>query len=397
MNSWWRRSAVDVDTLSWLTSNIVTAWVALAVIAFGLGAMLLGTQAGPRPVLQLIAIMIMTGAAWLVHAGAHPRHARFGRGRGAAVHTLAALAVVMSAAALVDRPPIVPALDSALGVVLPLAIGAPFGFDVWWAPVCAALVVMASSPFIEGRTFVPGALLVAATTALAAAVVSFDVRGTVEVADVVIATSSPLFAVIGGATLTRTLVGAVEQWRGGRLASTPAADAVEPVIDVVDRITSGRFSGAVVPFLERMLTATTVSPRERRMAGRLAADVRSALVRHGDQSWLAEHLAGRPVYLADPFRLADTITVDQRGAIVALIDGLFDDPEAGVFAARLDLEPAVDDAVAVALTVGLQLPEGRRTAVLAPYYLSVKSVVRHIEWHNGETLLVTFAVDSEAV
>lgn len=395
MSSWWRRSAVDVDTLSWLTSSIVTVWVAVAVAAFGLGAMLFGMQAGYRPGVHLVAIIIMTTAAWLIHQGAHPRRRRFGHWRGVLVYVLAAVAVMLSATALVDREPFVPILDRALDAALPLAFGIPFSFDVWWAPVCAALVVMASSPFVAGRTFVPGALLVAAAAAASAAFVSADRHGTVIAADVVVAVSAPLFAVIGGAMLTRTLVSAVEQWRGGRLPTAPAADAVEPVLDVVDRITAGRFSRSVVPFLERMLNATVVSSRDRRIAGRLAHDVRTALVRHGDQSWLAEHVAGRPVYVADPYRLADTITVDQRGAIIALIDGLFDDPEAGVFAARVDLEPAVDDAVAVAFTVGLQLPEGRRTAVLAPYYLTVKSVVRRIEWHSGETLLVTFAVDSE--
>jgi hypothetical protein len=81
--------------------------------------------------------------------------------------------------------------------------------------------------------------------------------------------------------------------------------------------------------------------------------------------------------------------------MIALVGGLFSDPEAGVFGARLDLAPAADDAVAVAVTVGLALPEGRRTAVLAPYYLTVKSVVRRIEWQDGESLVVTFDVDSE--
>lgn|GEM_PF-2401632 len=395
MSSWWRRSAVDVDTLSWLTSSIVTIWVSATVAAFGVGAMLFGTQAGHRPAQHILAIVMMTAAAWLIHDGAHPRRSRFGHWRGALVYALAALAVVVSASSLIDRPPLIPVIDAALESALPLAIAVPFSFEVWWAPVGAALVVMASSPFVAGRTFVPGAIVVTIATAFAAALLSYDRNGAVVVADVIVAVSSPLFAIIGGALLTRTLVIAVEQWRGGRLPTAPAADAVEPVLDVVDRITAGRFSRSVVPFLERMLTAPSVTSRDRRIAGRLADEVRTALVRHGDQSWLAEHLSGRPVYLADPYRLADTITVDQRGAIVALIDGLFDDPEAGVFAARLDLEPAADDAVAVALTVGLQLPEGRRTAVLAPYYLTVKSVVRSIEWHSGETLLVTFAVDSE--
>lgn len=389
--SWWRRSSLDIDTLSWLTSSLVSSWVTLAVALVGLSAVALGGQGGYRPAFQLVAVVVMTGAAYAIHRGAMPSRPRFGVRRAALIVTLASIAVMVSALALVDRNPVIPAVDA----LLPSPPDPRFALELWWAPVCAALIVMAMSPFVAGRVFVPGALLVVAATAASAGFVAADRGSELPIADVVVITSSTVFAVIGGVVLNRTLVTAVQSWRRGVGAAAPDDDAVEPAAAVVDRITGGRYSTAVVPFLERLERASVIHDRDRRTAARLARDLRRALVERGDQSWLAAHVAGRPVYVTDPFRLADTITVDQRAAIIALIDGLFSDPEAGVFGARLDLAPADDDAVAVAVTVGLALPEGRRTAVLAPYYLTVKSVVRRIEWRGGESLVVTFDVDSE--
>lgn len=389
--SWWRRSSLDIDTLSWLTSSLVSSWVTLVIALFGITAVALGGQGGYRPAFQLVAVAVMTGAAYAIHRGALPSRDRFRTRRAALIFGLASLAVMMSALALVDRQAVFPVVDA----LLPSPADPLFALELWWAPVCASLVVMATSPFVAGRVFVPGALLVVAATAAAAGFVAGERGSDLPIADVVVITSTPVFSVIGGIVLNRTLVTAVLGWRRGLGDSAPDDNAIEPATAVVDRITGGRFSTAVVPFLERLEGAAALHDRDRRTAARLARDMRSALVERGDQSWLAAHVAGRPVYVTDPFRLADTITVDQRAAIIALVDGLFSDPEAGVFGARLDLAPADDDAVAVAVTVGLALPEGRRTAVLAPYYLTVKSVVRRIEWRGGESLVVTFDVDSE--
>jgi hypothetical protein len=389
--SWWRRSSLDIDTLSWLTSSLVSSWVAILVAVFGLTAIVLGGQGGYRPAFQLVAVVVMTGAAYVIHRGALPSRSRFSTARATAVFGLTSLAVMLSALALVDRNALFPAVAD----LLPEPADPRFALELWWAPVCAALVVMATSPFVPGRVFVPGSLLVVVATVVSAGFVAIERQSELPIADVVVVASSTIFAVIGGVMLNRSLVTAVQGWRRGRSSAAPADDAIESATEVIDRVSGGIFSSAVVPFLERLETATTVTARDQRTAARLARDMRKTLVDHGDRSWLSAHLAGRPAYVTDPYRLAETITVDQRAAIIALIDGLFDDPEAEVFGARLDLAPAEDDAVAVAVTVGLSLPEGRRTSVLAPYYLTVKSVVRRIEWRGGESLVVTFDVDSD--
>lgn len=331
MNSaWWRYSARDIDTLSWLTSSI--------------------------------AIAVMCSVVVLIHLGARPSRARFSTRRAVTVYGLTVTALLVSTLAYTDAPALWPWADAVAQTMIPVS-RAPLIVELWWAPVCAALVIMVSSPFVPGRVFVSGASAIALTTGAAS----------------LTATSTIIFAIIGGSSLTRTLIADVVLWRSTEAPSPSSEVDIESVTGVVDRMTAGRFSTQV---------------------GR--SD--SFDSRHSRRPKLVHRPCSGPCGIRSrPLRLADTITINQRAAISALIDGLFSDPQAGVFGARLDLAAAPDDAVAVAVTVtvtvavavGMALPEGRRTTVLAPYYLSVKLVVRHIEWRGGESLVVTFDIDSE--
>lgn len=380
MTTWWRRSAHDVDTLSWLTASLVTAWVPAVIALLGAGGVLLGSQGEDAPIYQWVAIALAASATLLIHLAARPTRRRFGLAPAIAVPVLASAAVLTSAWGIArggggEPESIVP--------------------ELWWAPVAVALVVMSLSPFVPGRVFLPAGFMVAGASILAAILVTEPLDAVSPGAEVVIAASSPIFALIGGSFLTRFLISEVEAWRAGLVDTLAAAPLREPAVTVVDRTTRGALSSDALPFLASIADGAPVGPREREHAARLATQLRSALVDRDGSGWLGAVIARRAVHVTDPHRLADRVSLDQRAAILALIDGVFSDDEAGVYAARLELAPGTDDQVAVALTLDLELPEGRRTAVLAPYYLSVKSVVRDISWTNGRSLVVRFDVDGE--
>lgn len=373
MKLWWRSSAVDVDTLSWLTSSLVTAWVPVVVALYGLVSITAGGQTGFSPLIQVAALALMVGAGVLVHVGSRPYRGPLGSTVSILVLVLVAIAVLVSAAGL---------------------RGSQTVPELWWASLGAALITMSISPFVSGRVFLPGAVGVSVCTVIGALWATGGPGVELTISTALIASSPVLFAIIGGSVLPRVMISDVERWRG-LFGGVRLEDArSEPVLAILERVTAGAWSQRMQPFLESMATAGEVTERDRRRAGALADELRGALVDRDSESWLTSVASERPVYVDDPQRLADTITVDQRSAITALITGLFSDPEAGVFGARVRLAAAGDDAVAVAVTVSLDLPEGRRTTVLAPYYLSVKSVVRRIEWRNGESLEVSFDVDA---
>ncbi|MER3389641.1 MAG: hypothetical protein RJQ01_06365 [Microcella sp.] len=373
MTTWWRSSAIDVDTLSWLTSSLVTIWVPIVVAVQGVVSITAGGQAGRFVAAQILALLLFVAAGILTHVGSRPYRGRLGAAFSITVFVLTALGVLVSAAGLQGE------------AVVP---------ELWWASLAAALIAMSLAPFLPGRVFLPGMIGLTACTIVGAlgATGGEDVR--LPVAAALTATSPVLFATIGGSVLTGIMIADVVRWRAlvDRGRATDAQE--EPVVAVLERVTAGAWSQRMQPFLRSIALAEEVSDRDRRRAAALADELRRALVARDAESWLSGIVAEWPVHVDDPHRLADTITVDQRSAITALITGLFSDPEAGVFGARLRLAAAGDDAVAVAVTVSLDLPEGRRTTVLAPYYLSVRSVVRRIEWRNGESLVVSFDVDA---
>lgn len=379
MSVWWRRSAVEVDTLSWLTSSLVTVWVSVVIVLLGAGGVLLGGQGADAPLVQLLAILLMAIAGLLVHVGARPSRVSFG-------HVIPWVTGLFAGAGV---------LLSGWGIAYAGTAPQPVIPELWWAPVGSALIVMSLSPFLAGRVFLPVAALVITCSVVAATIVALRFDAPFPAAQIVVASSATLFSIIGGSLLTRTLVDAVQGWRSGyQLAVRPSALS-EPALAVVDRVTEGLVGRDAVPFLQRIARSDTLTPEDRQRAQALAESVRAAIVDRDAQSWLSAVTARRPVHVTDPGRLADRVSVDQRAAIVALIDGVFADQEAGVYAARLELAPGEASTVAVAVTLDLELPEGRRTAVLAPYYLTAKSVVRDITWRNGRSLVVSFGVDSD--
>lgn len=375
MSSWWRRSAVDIDTLSWLTSSMLTTWLAAVIVVYASSALVVGGQLGDRPALQLAGILVMAASAIV------PRFepAFAARGRSG---TLPAVVFAMIAASL--------AL-SALGV-----LGTRVQAELWWAPLGAALVVTALSPVVPGRVFLPGSIAVAVVTIGCAAAVAAAAGEPFPIASAIVAASATMFAAVGGCLITASLIRDVDEWRRERTARTDDEPG-EPVVEVIDGMTGDRLSGEIVPFLRAIESGGVVTAGDRQRAAALARGLRDALVDRAQQDWLAAIVRGRPLLVSDPLRLAESLTLDQRSAITALVDGVFGDAGDGVFAVRIELAAGEGGAVRVAMTIDLALPEGRRTSVLAPYYLTVKSVVRRIEWRNGESLVVAFDLDPDRV
>ena len=330
MKRWWRFSAIDVDTLSWLTSSLVTIWVSIVVALHGIVSITAGGQAGGSFATQVLALVLLVAAGVLIHVGSRPYRGRLGAALSISVFVLTGLGVLVSAAGLRGE------------AVVP---------ELWWASLAAALIAMSLAPFGPGRVFVPGMIGVAVCTVLGALSATGGEGVRLPVAAALTASSPVLFAIIGGSVLTGVMIADVERWRG-LVGDARVKDAQEePVLAILERVTAGAWSQRMQPFLQSIAAAEEVSDRDRRRAAALADELRRALVDQDAQSWLSAIVAEWPVHVDDPHRLADTITVDQRSAITALITGLFSDPDAGVFGARLRLAAAGDDAVAVAVTV----------------------------------------------
>jgi len=49
----------------------------------------------------------------------------------------------------------------------------------------------------------------------------------------------------------------------------------------------------------------------------------------------------------------------------------------------------------VALSLDVDLPEGRRILMLAPYYLTLKTTVDNLSWADGRSLLFKFQIPAD--
>ena len=74
------------------------------------------------------------------------------------------------------------------------------------------------------------------------------------------------------------------------------------------------------------------------------------------------------------------MTAAQRTALRGLLSELQKDPAIDVGSLFIEFRGQPDGSTAVALSLDVDLPEGTRTMMIAPYYLALKTTVRDISW-----------------
>jgi hypothetical protein len=58
----------------------------------------------------------------------------------------------------------------------------------------------------------------------------------------------------------------------------------------------------------------------------------------------------------------------------------------------IELRAHADGSTAVALSLEVDLPEGKRIVMLAPYYLTLKDTVENLSWSDGRSVMFTFRI-----
>jgi hypothetical protein len=82
----------------------------------------------------------------------------------------------------------------------------------------------------------------------------------------------------------------------------------------------------------------------------------------------------------------------QRAALTGLLTAILDTPDTASKATLVELRGSDGGATAVAVSMDLSLPEGRRTMHLAPYYLSLKTAFEGLSWREGDLMSMRFEV-----
>ncbi len=365
------QSPQSVDPLSWFTRPFLPVIFAIAVGAGGLVSLLDARGAGMTPAFHLLAVLSFVLACLSIHRRPAPRMTPF-------------------------RPwhAIVPLLLAFLGVVISGAAVGPMLDDVtrWWAPLGVAVVLAALAPFTSAVMLLVYGVLgtaVCVTTAL----FTIDSSPWPLTTTLIIVAVVPLQATVATALFSAFVVDRVLRWTALPIRGSLAPNASLSFAGwKADSDELKLLSDRVMPFIERVADDGIVTLKDRTVASELARQVRDALIKTVDRTWLDSLAAGHHLRVVDPDNRAGRITLAQRGAIRSLVLAVLDSPALVADTLMIELRDATDGDVAVALSMRLELPEGERLMMIAPYYLTLQATVDDLVWDDQDQLSMRFRI-----
>ena len=361
-------SPQQIDPLSWYTRPLVPVVLGTMIALYSIGSLLITWTQLAAPGLDFAAVALILTACLTVQFRTRPSRGTFGVRQALVPLGLTAIALAASTVAN---------LDSTLAV------------QFWWAPVGVATVIGALAPYSSVRAVVSYGIVFSVLCG-AASIAAFlaPVHVWPPLSTWVIGASSVLIATAAAATFSWAMVSRTRSllsWAGSAVPDDSAAQST--AANHVERTTVARLGARVAPFLEKVADAGVVTESDRALAGQLARRLRSDLVDSANRSWLEAIPARGRIFVVDPERLASRMNAAQRSALRGLVLAALSNPTTDAGSLFIELRGQVDGSTAVALSLDLNLPEGRRSTMLAPYYLALQLKVTDVTWDRARELL----------
>jgi hypothetical protein len=352
-------SPQDVDPLSWL----VRPWVGLVFggveLVYGLLVTAITWNEAAQPWLDVIAVLLMYGACLGIQYSTRPLKRAFGP-RAAALPLLTAVAAL---------------LISAIG-----NIDHHTAIEHWWVPIGVGLVLANCGPYST-------ALELAAYGTILTAIVCVTVYFTFQddgfwshFGTIIIAASVVLVGGVASAVFAYVVVRNTQRALEVSNANPDSPEESDEAARLAELAAIARLASRVAPFLKGVAEAGEVTEADRTHAGQLARRLRTDLVSQANRSWLDAVAVSLRIYVVDPEHRANSMTSAQRTALRGLLNEIQRDPAVDTGSLFIEFRGQGDGSTAVALSLDLNLPEGTRTMMIAPYYLALKSTVRDISW-----------------
>ena len=364
----WRISPQKTDPLSWFTRPLIPLIFAFTAVVYGLGVTLFTWELAAEPWLDLIAIALIFGACIVVQLWTRPLRKPFTTRQALVPLTLALLAVALSTYSSVESDVLV---------------------QHWWMPIGVGIVLGALAPYSSPLNLVVYAIvLVCAVSAGGWIAFMGPISEWPAFTTMTIAASGVIVAGVASTTFSLVIVRTTQSLLARASTALPdSVEANEEAARQVERRTLARLGTQVAPFLESVAESGVVTDADRALAGQLARRLRSDLVSQANRSWLESLALYGAIYVVDPDHRADTMNTVQRAALRGLILAVMQNPSTQTDSLFIELRGQDDDSTAVALSIDIDLPEGRRTMMLAPYYLTLQTAVQDLEWDPSRELL----------
>jgi len=363
-----RASPQQIDPLSWITRPWVSLSFAFLSLIYGMTATVLIWPVSDRPWLDVCGVLFVFAACMWVQIATRPLRPQFSPARAIGPLVLALIGLAFStAASMASEVPV----------------------HNWWAPVGMGLVIATFAPYATlPQVFIYGGVLTVCTGFAAwPAFIGRDDPWT-GLSTVVIACSSVIVGTVATGFFSFKVVHATQRLLSR--AGLPIAEddtLREAAAQRAEITTIARLGSRVAPFLERVADAGEVTEADRALAGQLARRLRSDLVTQANRSWLDSLALGGRIYVVDPDNRADSMNAAQRAALRGLLIAVMDDPATDNGSMFIELRGQEDGSTAVAMSIDINLPEGRRVMMIAPYYVALKATVNEISWDPVHDLL----------
>jgi hypothetical protein len=262
----------------------------------------------------------------------------------------------------------------------------------WWPGIAISVTLASLAPFSSARSILIYSVPVLIGVAIAGAIVFNSLnRFWPPLGIFVISTGPVLVSALASAVFCYSVVSQTNALR----KQLTIAEVVPTATELSEEERTGniaRLSARVAPFLEQIVDAGVITPADRALAAQIARGLRTDLVTASNRSWLDAIAAENGVAVSDPGRLADTMNEAQRTALRALIVTATQNSVVDRRTVLIELRAQPDGSTAVALSIDVDLPEGRRMMLLAPYYLTLQTTVDDLSWADGESILVRFRI-----
>jgi hypothetical protein len=361
-------SPQQIDPLSWFTRPLVPLSFAVIALVYGVGSVYFTWDQIGIPLLDLASIGCFALACIYVQLRTRPFLGPFGIPQ-------ALVALVLTGVGL--------ALSTYANLTSTLLV------QYWWAPIGVGIVIATLGPYSSVVRIVGYGVVMLLLTS-AAGIVAFLAPPSVwpAVSAAVIGGSTVAVAVVATSVFSFVVVSRTQALLSG--AGTPVEatlSAQEDAANLVERRTVARLGARVAPFLEGLADAGVVTDADRALAGQLARRLRSDLVEHANRSWLDTVAENGRIFVVDPDQRADRMNSAQRSALRGLLFAALRNPATDAGSLFIELRGQDDGSTAVAMSLDMTMPEGRRSMLLAPYYLALQTTVSDMSYDPARELL----------
>ena len=372
MPSPWSFSPQDVDPISWFTGPRIPILFSLAGAVEGLFITILYWGRWSNIPLQFLGVALFLAAGWLTASGGRPHRPRFGPARSAGVLLVGCAGVI----------------SSAIGTV-----GGTLPVEQWWPNIALGITVVVISPYCTPRNLLAASIPLVIFSGVLGLVVFSGAQDFWPPAAVFLLGAGPTaIGAAAGIVFSYTVVSRTRAMLDTAAGVEEFYPTVEPLDDEEQRDRIARLSARIAPFVEQVARAGVITDSDRALAAQIARRLRSELLLESDKSWLdvVAHKSG--MIVSDPARLADRMNESQRAALQGLLVAAMESSVVDSQTLLIELRAQPDGSTAVALSIDVDLPEGRRLVLLAPYYLTLKTTVEDLSWDDGRSLLMRFRI-----